>query len=252
MARTLTLTFPQRRAEIIAFVRKHHYTRRCPGVWSVAYGLENDRGKLQAVAMYGPPPYPSIARAFCRDQDHVKQLTWQTRMVGAGISTAALDELLHVANTSLARRGFWWVLTLTDPLAHVIEGGVLRLISPGYTGAAYARNGFRYIGQSGRNQRLGWLIDGVPVHCRQEPVTLTQANVREHYPEARSVRELHGGVKDRWVYVLGNTTEAASRTLLMAYHVQDWRPITQPRLFLRHLWHPNEVRCRSIPSRVMS
>jgi len=234
------------------FVRKHHYTRRCPGVWSVAYALANAGGKLQAVAMYGPPPYPSIARAFCCDPDHVKHLTWQTRMVGAGISSAALDELLAKANRSLTQRGFWWVLTLTDPRAHVIEGGVLRLISPGYTGEAYARNGFRYIGQSGRQQRLGWLIDGQPVHCRQGPITLTQANVHQHYPQARSVRELHGGVKDRWVYVLGNTRERAERVLLMAYHVQDWRPITQPRLFARTLWHLNEVRCRSMPWRVTS
>src|SRR5436190_21466343 len=58
----LTLTFPARREEIIRFCKRHHYTHRAPGVWSVAYAVENGRGKIQAVAVYGPPPYPSVTR----------------------------------------------------------------------------------------------------------------------------------------------------------------------------------------------
>jgi hypothetical protein len=89
--KTLILNYPARRDEIIRFVKKHHSTRRCPGVWSVAYALENERGRLQAATLYGPPPYPSVARAFVRDPTHIQHLAWQARMVGAGISAAQLD-----------------------------------------------------------------------------------------------------------------------------------------------------------------
>jgi hypothetical protein len=47
------------------------------------------------------------------------------------------------------------------------------------------------------------------------------------------VREVLGEAKQRWVYVLGTTSERAQRALLMRYHVQDWEPQRQPRLLAR-------------------
>ena len=92
----LTLPFPERREEILAFVKRHHYSRRCPGVWSVAYGLANRRGQLQAVLVYGPAPYPSVARAFVRDPVYASRVAWQARMIAAGICSADLDALLDM------------------------------------------------------------------------------------------------------------------------------------------------------------
>jgi hypothetical protein len=229
----ITLPFPERRQEIMSFVRKHHYTRRCPGVWQVAYAIENRGGGIQSVAVYGPPPYPSVVRAFVRDQSHAGRVAWQARMVGAGITAAQLDELIRHANRDLQGRGFWWVLTLTDPRARVIEGGLLKYLTPGYTGEVYHRNGFLYLGVAGGRNREGWLIDGRMVHIRQGAVTLTRRNIHQLYPQARSFREVWGEAKQRWAYVLGNAAERAQRILLMRYHVQDWEPQRRPRLLAR-------------------
>lgn len=223
-----------RRAEVITFVKKHHYTRRAPGVWTVAYGVENKRGKLQAVIMYGPPPYPSIARAFCRDVAHAPRLIWQTRMVGAGISRQQLDDLLAFAAHDLAERGYWWQTTLTDPTSRTIDGALMTLTQKGYTGDVYTRNEWLYLGTANSRRKLeGFLIDGRPLHIRQGAITLTLANVRQHYPDARTIRPLHGGVKSRWAYVFGNEAERAERILLMRYHVQPIEVLTQPRLFVQ-------------------
>jgi hypothetical protein len=56
-----------------------------------------------------------------------KKLAWQSRMVGAGIMVAELDELLAFANADLAALGYWWVLTYTDPTSRTIDGLAQRL-----------------------------------------------------------------------------------------------------------------------------
>lgn len=228
----IVLPVSERRADVLDFIRRHHYTRRAPGVWTVAYGLENRRGKLCAVAVYGPPPYPSIARAFVRCPEHAPKMIWQARMVGAGISAADLDGLLNDANADLLQRGYWWVHTLTDHVEKVIDG--TNLFQRGYTGNVYHRNGWLFLGQSGSHKLEGFLIDGTPVHIRQGANTLTLTNVRGHYPEAKDIRPLHGNAKQRWAYVLASTErERAERALLMAYHVQPYEPMTQPRLLTK-------------------
>jgi len=229
----IILPYPRRRAEIITFVKKHHYTRRSPGVWTVAYGIENKRGLLQAVIMCGPPPYPSIARAFCRDPLHTPHLIWQTRMVGAGVTRAQLNDLLLFAAHDLTERGYWWQTTLTDPTSRCVDGALLRLTQRGYTGEVYARNGWHYLGVSGGKNLQGFLIDGTSIHIRQGKTTLTFSNVRDHYPDAKVIRPLHGGAKSRWAQVFGNEQERAQRVLLMKYHVQPPELMTQPRLLTR-------------------
>lgn len=232
MAICVTLPFPERREEIKRFVRKHHYSRRCPGVWSVGYALLNSQGRIQAVTMYGPAPYPTVARAFCRDKTHIGHHIWQSRMVGAGISAHDLDNLLGYAHADLLTRGYWWVHTLTDPVAKVIDNAAIRLLAKGYTGEVYHRNGWFYLGQAGSRKIEGFLIDGQPIHIRQGAVTLTLSNIRDHYPDAH-IRVIRGNAKQRWAYVLAESSrERAERTLLMRYQPQPWTPIRQPRLLV--------------------
>ncbi len=229
----LTLPYPQRRDEIQRFVRKHHYTRRCAGVWSIAFAIENERSVIQAVAMYGPPPYPTITRAFVRCPEHASKLIWQTRLVGAGISSADVDRLIEHANIELLKRGYWWVLTLSDPTERVVDDALMKLLQRGFNGEVYQRTGAQYLGVAGKPKREGWLIDGKPYHIRQGAVTLSANNVREHFPEAQSFREIKGGAKQRWVYVLANNAlERAERVLLMKYHVQPYEVLRQPRLLV--------------------
>jgi hypothetical protein len=228
----ITLPYPQRKADIIRFVKRHHYSRRCPGVWSSAYAIERN-GKLVGVTVYGPAPYPSVAKAFCRRAEDIPRHAWQARMVGAGISARELDELIAFGHHDLRERGYWWIHTLTDPKASVIEGGLLRLICPGFTGEVYHRNAYRYLGWAGRPCLSGFLIDGLPVHIRQGSVTLTHSNVESHYPQANSIRPLYTDAKQRWAYILADTPrQAAERVLLMAYHPQVWEPMHQPRLLI--------------------
>lgn len=229
----IVLPYPQRRDDILRFVRKHHYSRRCPGVWQHAYALTNRRGAIQAAAIYGPAPYPSIARAFCRDPQHVNKLIWQSRMVAAGISSADLDALLVEASADLQARGFWWITTTTDPVAKVIDGALIRLLKPDYSGEVYHRNGWLFLGTTSKTHLEGFLIDGQPVHCRQGRVTLTLSNVRQHYPDARTVRPIRSNAKHRWAQVLGTPQERTERLLLMRYHVQPYEVTTQPRLLTR-------------------
>lgn len=229
-----TLPFPERAAEIKRFVRKHHYTRRCPGVWTIAYAITNADGKVQAVAMYGPAPYPTVARAFCRRAEDIPHHIWQHRMVGTGITEKQLDQLIQHANCDLERRGYWWIHTLTDPVQKVVTRSILRLEAHGYTGEVYHRTGALFLGGAGKRAIEGYLIDGKPHHIRQGAVTLTLKNVHDLYPNS-NIRVIRGNAKQRWAYVLGNAAERAERTLLMKYHAQVWEPIRQPRL-LHNNW----------------
>ena len=231
----LTLGGRERRDEVRAFVRKHHYSRSCPGVWSVAYALENARGKLQAVLLYGEPPYPSVKAAFVRDPALRPRVAWQARMVAAGITVAELDALIGYANRDLERRGFWWVYTLTEPTAHVVESTLARIICPGFTGEVYHRNQFMFLGHTGRAPLRAWRIDGVLKHPRQGPVTLTRANVHQHFPTARTCEPIYGHAKQRWAYVLGDARERAQRVLLICFRPQPWEAAVQPRLLARVL-----------------
>lgn len=236
----ITLPYPQRRGEIIKFVKKHHYSRRCPGVYSVAYAIENSRGAIQAVAVYGPPPYPNIARAFVRCPEHTPKVTWQTRLVGAGITGDDLDQLLSYANADLLTRGFWWVTTLTDPVSKVIDGALMKLLMKGYAGEVYQRNHWLYLGTSGAKKLEGFVIDGQPVHVRQGATTLTLANVRDHFPRASNIRTIYGNQKQRWASILAATDrEYADRLLLMKYRVQPYEQVIQPRL----LWNLGGLLC---------
>lgn len=229
----IVLPYPQRKVEIMAFVQKHHYNRRCPSVWTVAYGIQNAKGKLQAVLVYGPPPYPNIARAFCRRPADTGKLVWQTRMVGAGISAEQLNEAIQLANRDLLLRGYWWVLTLTDPIARVIESGLMKIVFRGFTGEVYHRNGFLFLGTTSGGRVEGYVVDGKMHHNRQGGKTLTGGNIRQYFPAAHEIREIRSMPKNRWVYVLGTPAERAQRVLLMKYHPQPWEIALQPRLFTK-------------------
>ena len=101
----LTLPFPERRDEVQSFVKRHHYSRRCPGVWSVAYGLANQRGQLQAVLIYGPAPYPSVARAFVRDPGYASRAAAfgrRVRDVSEILSESGLTGPLHPVKLRVA------------------------------------------------------------------------------------------------------------------------------------------------------
>ena len=232
----LTLPYPERRDDIRAFCHHHHASRTSPGVWKMSYVITNARGRICGLTMIGNPPYPSVSRSFVREPSDIPRLSWQCRMTGAGISCSDLDELLAYSNRDLLDRGFYWLLTLTDPVMSVVDHAAWRLASPGYTGEVYHRNGFKFIGTTRKTQIGGWLIDGIPYHPRQGRITLTKSNVRDHFPNAREIRALEGTAKTRWVYILGQTpAERAERTLLMRYHVQPWENMTQPRLLTRLL-----------------
>jgi hypothetical protein len=223
------LPYTRYKAEIIRFVKKHHYTRRCTSVWSHAYGILNEHGRIQAVAVYGPAPYPNVARAFVRDQAHTDKHIWQSRMVGAGISADELNALIEFANTNLLAKGYWWVHTLTDPVSKVIDTP-MNLFCKGYTGEVYHRTGALYLGTSGSKRLTEFLVDGKPIHVRQGAITLTLSNIHTHYPNSH-IRPIYGNHKQRWAYVLANTPrERAERILLMAYHAQPYQPMRQPLL----------------------
>jgi|SRR5579859_2496059 len=227
------LTGHERREEVLRFVRKHHYSRACPGVWSLAYVLENTRGRLQAVALIGEPPYPSVKAAFVRDPALQPRVAWQARMVAAGVTAGELDALIQFANCDLAERGYWWLYTLSEPTAQVVDGALRRILCPGFTGEIYARNHFDYLGHTDRAPVRAWRIDGRLLHPRQGPVTLTRGNVHEHFPEARSCEPIYGHAKQRWAAVLGSPKERAARVLLMRFKPQPWEPAVQPRLLAR-------------------
>lgn len=236
----LAVNYPQRKAEIMAFVRRHHYTRRCPGVWSVTYIIEDSKSnKVKVALIIGPPPYPSIARSFVfGGREYEKKVAWQARLIAQGVTSAELDQLLQFANTDLLTRGFWWVLTFTDPNAYTIDDFAKKVICKGYTGEIYHRNGFLHLGTTANRGKKGaiaaWIIDDKEiVHTRQGAVTLTQANIKQHYPSAKKIRCVRALPKQRWVYVLAATElERAERVRLMRYHPQVWESVTQPRMFV--------------------
>lgn len=228
----LVLPYPGRKTEIIRFVKKHHYSRRCPHVWSMAYAIENNNGKIQAVAMYGPAPYPTVARAFVRNQEHVKHHIWQSRMVSAGISSKEIDQLIYFANQQLLEQGYWWVHTLTNPTESLIEAGI-KLICKGFTGDVYQRTGALYLGTAGKKALSGFLIDGKPIHKRQGAITLSLSNVHEQFPDANNIRPLYGKPKQRWAYILARTdAEREHHLLLMQYRPQEYQSLHQPRLLV--------------------
>jgi hypothetical protein len=229
----LVLPYPQRKDEVLAFVRKHHGSRRSPSVWTFAYVLENGRGKIQSVLMYGPPPYPSVTRGFVRRPQDAPRLIWQARMVAAGVSADELDQALRFANRDLAARGFWWLLTLTEAKARAFDGLLARVDGRAYTGQVYARNGYLFCGMAAGGKLEGFIVDGVFRHIRQGRVTLSRSNVREHFREAREVRPVRSPDRARWVAVLGDAKEQAVRVLLMKPHAQPWVSAMQPRLLAR-------------------
>lgn len=238
----IELPYPERKDDILRGTRKHHYSRKCAGVWQFSYCILNKKGKIQAAIIYGQAPFPTIARAFCRRSDDIPKHIWIQRMWGAGISRTQLDNLINFSHKCLQDRGFWWVHTLTNPHAYVIDGA-MRLRSDGYTGMTYHRNNYLYLGWAGRKALSGFLIDGRPHHIRQGKITLTMSNVHDHFPNATSIRPLHDKKKQRWAYIFASTPEQRQqRLLLMKYHQQLYEPLRQPRLLTELLqpmkWHP--------------
>lgn len=238
----IELPYPERKDDILRGTRKHHFSRSCSGVWQVAYCIVNDREKIQAAIIYGQAPYPSVSRAFCIRPEDIPKHMWVQRMWGAGISRTQLDHLIACSHKCLAARGIWWIHTLTNPHAYVIDGP-MRLRSGGYTGATYHRNDYLYLGWAGRKALSGFLIDNRPVHKRQGKITLTLSNVHDHYPHARSIRPLHQQKKQRWAYIIASTPqERQQRLLLMKYRQQLYEPLRQPRLlaelFPPMSWYP--------------
>jgi hypothetical protein len=244
MSGELVLPYPARKADVAAFVRRHHYSRRCPAVWKVAYALASHRGALRAVVMYGEPPYPSIKRAFCRRPEDHGRVAWQCRMIGAGISRGDLDGLLAFAAAQLRDLEFFWTYTLSERQAWVIDRTLVRLVCPGYSGETYARNNWLWLGMTRPSHTELFIIDGRAVHIRQNATTLTLSNIHQHYPDAREIRAVPSHAKDRWAQVLARTEqERAERLLLMKYHPQVWQPAIQPRLLARLCpnIHPHSV-----------
>ncbi len=235
MTNMQALRYPERKKEIRAFIDKHHYSHRSLAVWQYAYALTNRRGAICGVAVYGQPPYPSIKRAFCRRPEDEPRLIWQARMVAAGVSRSDLDGLLAFASEQLRDLGYWYLLTLTERKAWVIDNTVARLVCPGFSGATYARNGWLWLGTTQPSHTELFVLDGHRVvHVRQNRITLTRSNIHQHFPEAHEIRAVPGAAKDRWAQVLAYTEQQYSeRLLLMKYHPQPWEPVTQPRLFAR-------------------
>lgn len=218
------------------FVKRKHYSRRCPGVWTVAICMKNEKGKIQAVLMYGQAPYPTVARAFVRDPDHIKHHIWQSRMVGAGITSTELDSLIELANNYLYENDYWWVHTLTQYEESRIDSA-MRLVCKGFTGHVYQRTGAKYLGLAGRKALQGFLIDGRPIHKRQGAVNLSKANIHEHYPDAQSIRFLYTNKKQRWCYILAKTdAEYEYRRTWMAYTIQEYQPLRQPLLLIQLIY----------------
>lgn len=228
----VSLPFPQERDAIIRFTRRNHYSRRVPGVWSNAFVALNHRGKICGAALYGPPPYPSISRAFCRRAEDITKLTWQTRLCAQGLSRNELDQLVQFSTEQLLHHGYWWCLTLTDPVQRITENALQRLISRGYSGETYNRNGWLFLGYTSKANIELWIVDGKPIHPRQGRRTLTHSALREKYPTAK-IRAVRGTPKARWAYILHHTErERSERLLLIKSHPQPWEAITQPRLLV--------------------
>ncbi len=155
-------------------------------------------------------------------------------MIAAGIRSADLDALLDHAQADLLSRGYFWQYTLTEPQAWVVDGALVRLLCPGFAGTTYHRNGWHYLGATKPSSKELFIVDGRPVHIRQNDHTLTNSNIHTYFPEAREIRPVMSRAKDRWAQVLARTeTERAERELLMKYHPQPWMPATQPRLLTR-------------------
>jgi len=227
------LKYPEDREEIIRFVKRKHYSRACPGVWQFVISMKNERGKIQAVLMYGQAPYPTVSRSFVCDPDHIKHHIWQARMVAAGITSAELDSLIELANDYLYENNFWWVHTLTSYTESRIDSA-MRLVCKGFTGHVYQRTGAKYLGLAGRKALQGFLIDGRPVHKRQGKINLNKANIREHYPDAQDIRFLYTNKKQRWCYILAKTdAEYEYRRACMSYTIQAYQPLRQPLLLIQ-------------------
>lgn len=237
----LACPYPQRSEEIKAFIRKHHYTHRCPGVYQLAHVIENHRHKICAAMLWGKAPYASIVQAFLHAPERYQShLIFQQRMIGKGISRQELHELMRFALTDLECRDYWWALTYTDPTASTIAGTLIS--SPGYTGETYFKTNWQYLGMTAANRHItGYIIDGQFQHCRRGAVTYTLSNIHDHFPNAKVIRVIREGAKQRWTYLFARTEqERAQRILLMKYRIQSYEPYHQPRLlfspFLAPLW----------------
>lgn len=235
MSSLLTLPFPERKDEVLSFIKKFHYTRRAPSIYSIAYVVLNERGKIKAVSLHGTPPYPSIARRFVRREEDIPRVSWQARMIAKGITSAELDSLIQYANEDLYQRGKWWSYTLLDETAWLIDDAIVKLINPGFSGKTYIRNGFHFLGRTSASSTTTlWIIDGKPIHARQGSRTLTHASIKTLYPNAEDIRAIKSTPKARFACVLAKTEqERAQRTLLMAFRPLEWQPARQPRLFFQ-------------------
>jgi hypothetical protein len=231
----LYLPYPQRRDDLIRAAKKHHYTRRCPGVWSHAFAITNKGDKIKAAIIIGPAPYPTVARAFCRRDEDIPRHAWVSRMFSAGTSSAELDKLIQFSHKQLLALGYYWVHTLSNPFAYSITSH-LRLQSRGFTGGIYHRNDYLYLGWAGRKTSIGYIVDGQPYHIRQGSTTLSNSNVHDYFPDASHIRPIEGHPKQRWAKILANTSqEYQQRLLLMTYHPQVYEPQRQPRLLIEIL-----------------
>ncbi len=229
--RLLTLRFPDRCDEVLAFVRRHHYRRSAPSVYRTAFAWENDRGKLQAVNIVAEPPSPAVAPAFVRDAAYAPRLAYESRLVGAGISAADLDALLAHASAYLYEQGSYWTYTLCDSTSWVIDTLLNRILCRGFDGHVYDRNGYLFLGYSRASRVEAFVVDGRLLHARQGAKTLTLTNVRDLYPAARQIQLVGGTPKMRWARILAHTErERADRAMLMRYHPQPYIAAVQPRL----------------------
>ena len=245
------LPYPQRRDDLIRAAKRHHYTRRCPGVWSHAFAITNSHDKIKAAIIIGPAPYPTVARAFCRRAEDIPHHAWVSRMFSAGTSSQEIDALIHFSHKKLLELGYWWVHSLVNPYAYTITAP-LRLQSKGFSGAVYDRHDYLYLGWAGRKCTVGYLVDGIQFHIRQGRTTLTQSNVHEYFPDANHIRPIAGHPKQRWAKILANTPqEYQQRLLLMTYQSQAFEPQRQsrllieiPRLLFLLQWLVTHRRCR--------
>jgi hypothetical protein len=206
-------------------------------VQKATYALRNARGKVCAVAVYGPPPSPDMARSLV-GREHAPLVIWQARLIGAGCSAADLDRLQDYARHDLSTRlGYRYIYTMTENQAYMVDGLVGRACAAlevrAYAGWQYARTGWLYLGTTTPRGTAGYAIDGRVHHARQGKHTLSPATLTLLHPNARTARRLAATPKARWVDVLAATAE--ERTFLVSllrYPPRAFAPLVQHRLLV--------------------
>lgn len=245
MSKTIILQempYPQRRDEIIAFTSRHHYSKTCPAVYTRAFTAINQNNKICACIVTGPAPSPTVARAFCKNEEHTRHHAWEARRTAQGLTQIQLDDLISFACHRLRYHNYRWLHTLVERTEYQVIGDSLQSLVTcnGFSGISYARNNFEFLGYTKpRNGAVGFIINNHKFHVRQGSITLTTNNVlefaKQRFPNItdHNIRAFKGKQRARWARVLTNDPlEYRAWLNQINYKPVPYSPTVQPRLLI--------------------